>query len=104
MLIFLLFYREQPEWKGESDTDEKTNGSQLVVDSNTDMARHSEFNQHGEKYELLKVKDVGIIQLPIIVGVFSAFCNFLAQAGMETFISMYTKWYLNQSSKKYGFL
>ena len=40
-------------------------------------------NEFGEKYLLQKVKsDIGIIHLPIIIGVYSAFCNFLAQSGL----------------------
>ena len=42
--------------------------------------------------------DPGIYKEAIIIGIFSCFCSFSGQSGMETVITIISKWYLGWST------
>ena len=79
LLVIIAFYRDQPNWEKTAEEKDSEVEKKMINFNVTDADR----NEFGEKYLLQKVKsDIGIIHLPIIIGVYSAFCNFLAQSGL----------------------
>ena len=79
LLVIIAFYRDQPNWEKSAEEKDSEVEKKMINFNVTDADR----NEFGEKYLLQKVKsDIGIIHLPIIIGVYSAFCNFLAQSGL----------------------
>ena len=78
LLTILAFYRDQPNWEKSSEEKDTEVEKKMINFNVTDADR----NEFGEKYILQRIKsDIGILHLPIIIGVYSAFCNFLAQSG-----------------------
>ena len=61
---------ENEEMQLESLTGNKS-GNNSVVASELDMTHKKVQNEFGEKYKLEKVENIGILQTPIIIGVFS---------------------------------
>lgn len=56
---------------------------------------NGDVNADGEKYTLKEVdNNVGFFKESVIIGVFTIFCSFSAQTGMETTITIVSKWYL----------
>jgi len=58
--------------------------------------KNSEYeNEYGEKYTLRRLtEEESILKEPIIIGIFSCFCAFSANAGLESSITLLTKWLL----------
>ena len=61
---------ENEEMQLESLTGNKS-GNNSVEASELDMTHRKVQNEFGEKYKLEKVENIGILQTPIIIGVFS---------------------------------
>ena len=80
LLTIIAFYRDQPNWEKSSEEKDTEVEKKMINFNVTDADR----NEFGEKYILQRIKsDIGILHLPIIIGVYSAFCNFLAQSGYD---------------------
>ena len=79
LLAIIAFFRDQPNWE-KSAEEKDTEVEKKMINFNVTDADRNEF---GEKYIWQRVKsDIGLLHLPIIIGVYSAFCNFLAQSGL----------------------
>merc|ERR1712130_751192 len=58
----------------------------------------SDRNQFGEPFELKEVDDsVGVFKESILIGIFSCFCAFSATSGMETVVTILSKYFLGWS-------
>ena len=78
LIALVVLYRDQPNWEKTAEEQDTEVERKMINFNVTDADR----NAFGEKFKLQKVKsDIGILHLPIIIGVYSAFCNFLAQSG-----------------------
>ena len=79
LIAIIAFFRDQPNWE-KSAEEKDTEVEKKMINFNVTDADRNEF---GEKYIWQRVKsDIGLLHLPIIIGVYSAFCNFLAQSGL----------------------
>lgn len=80
LVVFVMLYRDQPVWAVKKDADET---DQFVEEKSDD-----------QKYTLKQRTEGGLLQTPIIIALFACFCGFAVQAGLETFVTIYTDWYL----------
>ena len=55
-------------------------------------------------YTLEKFKEPGILQTPILLALFACFCGFSVQAGLETFVTVFTNWYMGWTMKENSFV
>ena len=79
-LIAIIAFSETNQI-GKSQQKKKTRKLKKMINFNVTDADRNEF---GEKYIWQRVKsDIGLLHFSISIGVYSAFCNFLAQSGSK---------------------
>ena len=83
LVIFVMLYRDQPLWVSKDKTDEEDS-----------FVEENKQNNQGQKYLLRQTGDPSLIQTPIMIALFACFCGFSVQAGLETFVTIFTDWYL----------
>ena len=79
LVIFVMLYRDQPLWVSKDKTDEEDS-----------FVEENKQNNQGQKYLLRQTGDPSLIQTPIMIALFACFCGFSVQAGLETFVTIFT--------------
>ncbi|CBY35459.1 unnamed protein product [Oikopleura dioica] len=90
-VLFLIFFKEPKEDENKEEIQlENTDHLKLKEEKTSEYE-----NENGEKYTLRRLKEEeSILKEPIIIGIFSCFCAFSANAGLESSITLLTKWLL----------
>jgi len=78
LVVFVMLYRDQPVW-----TAKEVDETDQFVEEKIEV-----------KYKLKQRQECGLVQTPIIIALFACFCGFAVQAGLETFVTIFTDWFL----------